>query len=205
MDNPVNILCYILIWLLYLVSQSLFINGIFISSYGKTEKYPDGTDKDSEMIFYPIYKYINRTYKKRYYFSRSMLDVSAFPKIDGLVVIWDDFVTDGAIIRGFRVVGNGSTYAAEKWIKEYYGGKMKHDQVNHRIAFYTEEDEYVFSKYFRKPTFGCIVCMSSFWSIFTFALPVAYFYPWTWGTTFLWFADIISLAYVNFLIFKRRT
>lgn len=204
MGTAGDIFVWLLDWLLFLLVQAILINGIYISAYGKTTKRIDGTDDDSEMIFYPIYKFLHKTYKRRRYFVREMLDVTTFPKIDGMVVLWDDFWQDGLIVRGFRVVGNASTYPAEKWIKEFYGGKMQYDQVNKRVAFYLEEDEYVFSKYIRKPTLGCIICMSSFWSLFTFVLPVSMLYAWNLHITLLWFADIISLAYMNFIIFKNR-
>jgi hypothetical protein len=204
MENPLYALFWILTWLLFLLAQSLFINGIFISAYGKTEKHPDGSDDDSEMILYPFYKLLHKTHIMRRYFAREMLDVSTVPKMDGLVVVWDDYQKDGLIERGFRVIGTASTYPLEKWIKEFYGGKMKYDQINHRVAFYKESHEYVLPSYLRKPTLGCIVCMSSFWSVFTFVAPVGYFYGWNWETTFLWVADIVSLAYVNYLIFKSR-
>lgn len=203
--DPFILLICMLFWIIYLLAQALFINGIFISAKGSTSKRADGTDDDSEMIFYPIYKYLHRTYPVKVYFIRKMLDISTAPKNTGLEIKWDDFWKDGLLVRGYKVVGSGSTLPWETWIREFYQGKMQFDQMNHRIAFYLEEDRYVFSKYIRKPVIGCIICMSSFWSIFTYALPVYHFYGWSWHITVLWFFDIVSLAYVNYLIFKNRT
>lgn len=200
MGTAGDIFVWLLDWLLFVLAQAIFINGIFISAYGKSTKRADGTDSDNEMIFYPIYKYLHRTEKKRRFFARHMLDISTFPKAEGLVIVWDDQQED----KSFRVVGNPVTYPAEKWIKEFYDGKMRYDNVRHRIFFYKEEDEYVFSKYLRKPTFGCIICMASVWGSLTFAIVVSMFFQWTFSSFLLLIADVISLAYMNFIIFKHR-
>jgi hypothetical protein len=205
MGTAADIFVCLLDWILFLFIQAIFINGIFISAKGKTTKRIDGTDDDSEMIFYPIYKFLHKTEKRRRYFAKEVLDTTTFPRDNGLVVIWDDFWQDGFHVRGWRVVGNGSTLPAENWIKEFYGGKMQYDQMNRRIAFYKEEDEYVFSKYLRKPLIGCIICMSSFWGGLTFCIVASIFFQWNIYTFLLLIADIISLSYVNFLIFKSRT
>lgn len=202
MTDPLYPLAWLIVSLLYLLIQSLFINGIFIAAHGSSSKYPDGSDDDSGMILYPIYKFLYRTRKIRYFFVKKMLDIRTVPKVDGVVIVWDDFWKDGLIVRGFRVIGNPDLLPLEKWIREFYQGKMIYDKVNHRVAFYQDIDEYIFSKWVRKPILGCVICMASFWSIFTFVLPVNHFYGWNFHITLLWFADIISLAYVNFLIFK---
>lgn len=197
--EPERILVWLLVWLVYLVIQAIFMNGIFIAAYGKTRKRADGSDDDTEMILYPIYKFLHKKHTERIYFIRQMLDVSTFPKIDGLLVRWDDCHRNG-----FRVIGKPDLKLIETWIKEFYQAKMSFDVANNRVSFYVEEDFYNFPSYMRKPTLGCIVCMASFWSLITFVLPVNYFFPWSWPITFLWFADIISVAYVNFYIFKSR-
>lgn len=204
MGTAGDIFVWLLDWLLFLLVQAIFINGIYISAYGKTTKRVDGTDEDTEMIFYPIYKYLHKTYKRRRYFVREMLDVSTFPKIDGLVIIWNDYLKDGQIDRGFRIVGNADLVPVEKWISEVYGGKMKYDSVNKRVTFFKEEHEYVFSRYIRKPTLGCIICMSSVWGGLTYAVVVSVCFQWNLYSLLLLIADIISVAYVNFIIFKRR-
>lgn len=204
MPDPLYPLVWLLVWLLSLLAQALFINGIYISAKGTSGKHPDGTSDDSEMIFYPIYKFLHRTYKKKYFFIREMLDRTTLPKMEGVFIMWDDYFVDQFAVRGYRVIGEPNLNILRKWIKDFYQGDLVYDKVNHRVAFYKEKDVYVFSKWVVKPTFGCIICMASFWSIFIFVLPVHHFYGWNRYITLLWFADIISLAYVNFLIFKSR-
>lgn len=203
MSDPLYPLAWLIVWLLGLLAQALLVNGIYIAAKGSTTKFPDGTDDDSGMILYPIYKYLHQMKKKRYFFVRSMLDVSTLPKMDQVLIMWNDYFIDQFTVRGFRVIGNPDLLLLEKWIKDFYQGELKYDNVNHRIAFYKDENVYRFSKWLRKPTFGCVICMASFWSIFTFVLPVHHFYGWSFDITLLWFADIISLAYVNFLVFKN--
>lgn len=197
--EPNIILLWLLVWLVYLLVQAIFINGVYIAAYGKTRKRADGTDDDTEMILYPIYKFLHKKHKERVFFIRKMLDISTMPRIDGLLIRWDDHNK-----FGFRMIGTADVKPLETWIKDFYQGKMVFDPVNKRVAFYVEEDVYDFPSCLRKPTFGCIVCMASFWSILTFVCPVNYFFDWTWHITLLWFADIISVAYVNFYIFKSR-
>jgi hypothetical protein len=197
-----ELLGWLVAWGLYLMLQSIFINGIFISSYGTSERLPNGKDLDSEMIFYPIYKWLHRQYIMKVPFIKENITLS--PNISLNFKIDFDDVTE----KGFRVYSNdegaGDWAIAAGYMQKYHNAKTYYDHTNRRILFYKEYEEYVVSKYLRKPTFGCIICMASFWSIFTFLIPVWYLYGMGFLQIILWFANIISLAYVNYLFFKKR-
>jgi hypothetical protein len=51
----------------YIILQSLFMVGVWISAKGETEKMPNGKDYDSEMILFPLKKALMKSRKEEFF------------------------------------------------------------------------------------------------------------------------------------------
>src|SRR5215217_2745806 len=113
------IACY----LLFLLIQALFINGIKAASNGETEISPSGRVIDGEMILYPLYKFImQHTIRKDYY------------------GIWFWEKIGEAIPNKTPEI----PLTREEWIKfaktvqAYFGNEIKYEFQKNQIEFYKE-------------------------------------------------------------------
>lgn len=59
------------------------------------------------------------------------------------------------------------------------------------------------NKSWAAPLFGCVRCMSSFWSLITFFPTVIYFYGFHWEEIFIWAFDAFILVSLNFYVYKK--
>lgn len=182
----------IALFTLYLLPQAMFINGIWLAASGKTEIRPDGTDHDSEMILYPLAKYFNR--KKMqivYYDGQQLADLCAvifhsYPTLDTIENLTDDQIYLWK--KQQRLIEHTLD------IKIY----VRSTSVN----FYREYSVYRFSKFIRKPLFGCVICMPSFWGIFTFLIPGLLFTHFDPLMIALYVPNTVCLSYLTFKIMK---
>jgi hypothetical protein len=184
-------------YLIFLLIQSLFINGVQISAAGETVKSPMGRDIDSEMLLYPLKKYLLQHFMIREYFTGAPAVTLAekFFKATGLRYPVDE--ASGWI----RVLANHESTA--KLFVNGIDAEMKYDiDTAFGIRFYKEYPQYKFSKWIRKPIIQCIICMASFWGFFTYWIPVCYLYGVNPITIFMWLVNTVCLAYVNYLIHK---
>lgn len=184
-------------YLIFLFIQALFINGVQISAAGETVKSPMGRDIDSEMLLYPLRKYLLKHFMiKEYYVGSAAEQLKLkFLKATGL-----DYNVDEAS-GWIRVPANHE--ATAKLFVNGIDVEMKYDiDTQLGIRFYKEYPQYRFPVWVRKPTIQCIICMASFWGFFTYWIPVCYLYGVNPITIFMWFVNTVCLAYLNYLIHK---
>lgn len=181
--TTIDLLIFLLAFAAFLFCQALFINGIFISSVGETKQLPDGSFKDSEMILYPLRKYLNQKSLVRVYYTGTRLQDLLYR----ISIIAPIPVSDMSIDMRDEILRRLDT-------------EIKIDESN---DFYIEIDEYRFSKYIRKPIISCIVCMASFWGLFTYWIPAFIFFHVDLYVVLLWIVNTICLSFVNYLVFKK--
>lgn len=201
MVQPTEALALIAAYLIFLLLQAIFINGIKISASGDTVKSPSGKDIDSEMILYPLYKFLTQHQFIEQYYSGSELN-SLLSKINEILSCgWTK--STGHVVRiNDR---SGSLSSLMKQVNILINSEIKCvDHKDGTISLYKLEKKYKYSKYIRKPIIQCVVCMASFWGIFTY-WPLIYFvYGVNYFTFMLWIANTISLSYINFFIYKNH-
>jgi hypothetical protein len=207
----IDLLIAILLFLVYLFPQALLINGIYISAYGRTDILPDGKHADSEMILYPLYKFLNQNTAEKIYFTGEQLlkynPMATYYKKG--VIIKNDALGAYTFVfhEEFALVD-----ALKLWATAYLNAETEYDQHSNTVSFYRYETVYKFSKYLRKPIITCVVCMASFWSIFTFLIPATLIFG--IDSNFLliinikimaiWIANVFCLSYLNYLLYKPR-
>lgn len=189
-----HLLILILLFITYLVPQAMIMNGIFLAASGNTELRPDGTYHNSEMILYPLAKYFNQKTMIKVYYPGGLLS---------------DLLTD--ISNRFPTIPASSYWRTEDerllWLKQKhliensFEIKIEVTQEN-KILFYKEYSNYKFSKYIRKPLFGCIICMPSFWGIFTFLIPALFAFHFDLIVLALYIPNTFCLSFLNYKIMK---
>lgn len=60
------------------------------------------------------------------------------------------------------------------------------------------------SEYWRRPLFGCIRCMASFYGAITFFPFAIYLFGWRWEEIPVYFFDVGILIYLNFYFYKKQ-
>lgn len=179
----------------------MVINGIKIAATGETQIMPNGQERDTPMILYPIAKFIDQSHLKKVYYSGEQ-----FRKL--IELLRERF---RSILPEWERVEDGTFYFSSDQavdIMNGIGAKLKVEDIEieiegRAVRFYKEYRVYKYSKYIRMPTFGCIRCMSSFWSIFTFWLPMVLifgYHDWQW---LLWLANLPAVTFVNTYIAQR--
>jgi len=193
-------------FILYVIIQAWCINGIKASASGTTIKNPDGSDRDGEMILYPFFKYLTqRTIVKLFYKSRGFHEV--IKTIDSL---FGDLGLDYNITDGSVVFDRTSKAAKLKWkkveeeLRQQFDQdlRIEYDDWRGKLYFYKEAQKYKFSKWIRKPIIECVVCMSSFWGIFLFWIPVVCMYGFNPLIIPIGIVNTFCVAYLNKLIYR---
>lgn len=210
MNPQLLLLIEIATFLIYLYPQALMINGIYISAAGRSDTLPDGTSADSEMILYPLYKYLNQSTTDKMYFTFESLKSKGITNWASFTwgrVQWQEGISQLLIQNAGQVL---NIDALKTWATAYLNAKVTYNAADGTVMFYQDITKYKFSKYIRGPIITCVICMASFWSIFTFLLPVIFILPKMkifipLADIFpIWIANVFCLAYLNFLIFKPR-
>lgn len=187
--------------LVYVVLQSLFIIGIRAAAKGGTEILPNGKHKDSEMILYPILKYLTRTRSNKIYYSDAEL-AKLMDRIQSLTDM--NFMYDDTRLK---IADN--EFPLTKYANQLKEVLAKIDQKNQLeidnglIRFYKMDEEYIVCKYLRKPIIQCPICMSSFWSIFSYWIPIIYLFGMSWEVLYLGGINICVVASLNWLIWGK--
>lgn len=158
-------------FILYQVIQAVFINGIKLAASGSTEILPDGTHKDSEMILYPMAKFLLQ--KKT---------CKIFYKGEQLAIIFMEIKQHLNTLKGLQISGNNLQLPFDLSpvdflkVTPYLNKALGIDFIllDNGISVYKEFPKYRFSKWLRKPIIECVVCMGSFWGIITFLIPVLF-------------------------------
>lgn len=191
----------ILLFIIYLVPQAMIINGIFLAAQGSTEILPDGTEKDSEMILYPIYKWLHQKRLESIEYTGGEANKiikrisDQFPALQlNTEIEW----------YALQLIGDQRLMLLKhaELIKNVFGVKFMLFDHNYGVRFYKEYDVYRFSKYLRKPILGCVICMSSFWGIFTFLIPGLLLFHGDPIIAALYVPNTLALAYLNYKIMK---
>lgn len=188
MLNETTIILRLTAWLLYLVVQSLFIHGIKLALYGKTEILPDESTADHGMILYPFYKFMTQSIKRKVFFQGQQLVKisneirSAFPSI---------------AMYSFE---HGSFLSQASNIEKQFNLKVSTD--NSITQFYREINFYKFPEWIRKPTVECVVCMASFWGMFTCFFPALALYGFNLPVIVFFVCNTVLLATVNAMFNK---
>lgn len=191
----INIIFYAVFGALgYVLLQSLFILGIRIAAKGGTEILPDGSEKDSEMILYPVFKYLTRVKKTNVYYSGT-----AFDQLIGKLRIQmpeASFVSEGNSIHTVSLKALHSTLAG-------IDKKIQTDLSDGVIRFYITNETFKVNKYFRKPVIQCPICMASYWSVISYWIPMVYFFGWSFWVIYCGVINICAVACMNWLLWMR--
>jgi len=196
-------LTYAIGFLIYLLIQALFINGVFISAKGKDTVLPDGTIEKGEMILYPIYRFLNQFTVEKVFYTLPVIQSkvgSNFPQITGGRIVWDAASTQFKVI--LTPGQNLNIDALKTWAANLLEGNVFYDAGESTIGIYQNITFYKFSKYIRKPIISCVVCMASFWSIFLFLMPALFLFGVNYKIFLIWVVNVFCLAYLNYVIFK---
>lgn len=205
MGTQLLIIIYFFIsWMLYLAFQALFINGIKLAAMGTTEILPDGTERDGEMILYPLAKELLKTKK-----------VQVFYQDEQLAQFYAIFIANfpglaGGTLDNFRLNFVNDTQ------RDNYQQSMPQFKKNANMAsqgiqvqigatcalFYKEYNDYVYSKWIRKPVIQCIICMASFWGLFTFLLPALALTNFNLWMIPAYVVNTVALGTVNKIFYK---
>lgn len=189
--------------LVYVGLQSLFIVGVGVSAKGKTDKMPNGEDYDSEMILFPLKKFLTRSEMRKVYFTGAYFD-DLIEKIRTQIPEYDFSVSGNEI----SLTRNNTEFVHfVNLLNERMGRIDKTIQVGLTatgVYFYKVYEYYRFSKYLRKPIIQCPACMSSIWSIFSYWIPVLYVFGFSWPVLYLGIVNMFILVCLNWLIFSSR-
>lgn len=194
-----NLICC---FILYLPIQSLLINGIYISAAGRSETLPDGTVVGSEMILYPLYRFLNQQTQSPVFFSiKRIRELSnKLPIVPWGTIDWTKY--DQAFVVTLNPGAEADLTSLKTWATAYLNAEVFYQ--SNQLSFYQNIPHYKFSKYIRKPIITCIICMASFWSIFTFLIPVIYLFGWDLKILPIWIGNMFCVSYLNYVIFKPR-
>lgn len=209
---------FILNWILILTAFSLlvslqawFINGIFICAEGETEKLPDGTYKDSEMILYSLKKWLTKKREKHIYyrneefknlvtdlrkrFQFSLPDANTFRESEGLFIVFSE--KDKSMVNQLMAK-----------LEKDEGLKSDVHQMEANMfgfSFYRTYQFPVYSKWVRKPIIECVKCMASFWGTLTYWPIMLWVFGFEWWQIPVWIVDMIILVYVNYYWYKKTS
>lgn len=193
-----NLFFAVIAMLGYVILQSLFILGVRIAADGSTEKLPNGKDKDSEMILYPILKFLCRTKKVPIYYIGAQLD--ALLKQIKRENPEFNFTIDGEMIS---LQDTNDIKAFENTLYNLNPNVIIDFNQDNTFKLYIVDEVFVVNKYLRKPIIQCPICMSSFWSIFSYWIPMIYLFGTPLWLFYLGFANICILASLNWLIWIK--
>jgi hypothetical protein len=203
----VEILIGVGAWLFFLLAQSFFLNGIKIAASGETEIKPDGTEKDSPMVLYPIAKFFDQHVEYPVYYTGVEFDKlmkiiqQRFP--DQWPIKYQYLRRD---TRSLIQIDMEMSKVFEAIIKQQAatsGFKWEYVEEEGAYAFYKEYKKYRFSKWVRMPILGCIRCMPSYWSPITYWVPVLIVFGFQWWQVPLWVASIPSVTFLNTYISSK--
>jgi hypothetical protein len=186
----------------YVLLQSLFILGVRIAAKGTVEKLPNGKDKDSEMILFPLFKYLTRTKQTKIYYSgeqfrlliqklRLQMPEYRLPAEDDHILLPLD---DASRIPVLKAINN---------ILPKVDGKIQVETNDHGVRFFKIDEVFKVNKYLRKPVIQCPICMASYWSVFSYWIPVIYCYGFDFIVVYAGVINICAVACVNWLLWMR--
>ncbi len=187
----------------YVILQSLFMVGVWISAKGETEKMPNGKDYDSEMILFPLKKALMKSRKEKVFFE-GVFFKELIEKLRVQIPEFEFAISNNEILM---TRDNQHFVPLVNLLNERINridSKIQISLTDTGIQFHKEYIYYNINKYFRKPVIQCPICMSSIWSIFTYWIPVIYLFGLNLPVVYLGIANTCILACVNWLVFTSR-
>lgn len=186
----------------YVLLQSLFILGVRVAAKGAVEKLPNGKDKDSEMILFPIFKYLTRVERHKIYYSgeqfdqlvrkiRVLMPEAKLPTADAGIVLP---LSDTTRIPVLKELNN---------VLPKIDGKIQVEVTDTGIRFFKIDEVFKVNKYLRKPVIQCPICMASYWSVFSYWIPIIYFYGFSFWVLYAGVINICAVSCVNWLLWMR--
>lgn len=199
----ITIIEWLIAWGLLVFAQSIFINGVYQSATGETKKRVDGSDEDSEMILYWLKKKMERLKEVDIFYRGDFLD-KIYYEILFIVKINNPYGLnkDKTKIIGFTpydlltIVENGDILKEKKI---YFFTNFS----EYSLEVYTKHEVYYYPVWLRKPLIQCIKCMASFWGGLTFWPVVLYLFGFHFLEIPIFFADMFSLVYINWIFYKK--
>ena len=199
-----KLICLMFAYIAFVYAQSMFINGVHISGSGGTRVLPDGTEKDSEMILYPLHKWLSRKYSLQKFYSYGPQAFCLTTKVNAWAK--SEIITYEGTDQ-FKLSANTTLEEIQK-ILNNTGFKETFVIAAHNkpgyVLIYESVEQYIVSKWIRKPLIQCIICMASFWGFFTYWIPVYLIFGITIPTVILWVANTFILAFLNYKIYKPK-
>lgn len=186
----------------YIILQSLFILGVRIAALGGTEVMPNGKDYDSEMILYPIFKYLTQKKNDKIFFANQQFE-KLIKKIQ-ILLPSQEIVTENetVLIKNNDKEGLRLREVLNEILPKI-DLQIQIELTEEGLRFFKVYEKYRFSKYLRKPLIQCPICMASFWSIFSYWIPVVHFYGFNFWILYLGGINICAVACLNWMIFSR--
>lgn len=190
-----EIFLWVACYAVYCWLQAAFLNGIKIAAGGETEKMPNGKDKDSPMLLYPIAKWLDSHTMEKVYYSGEQFTklLDSYFRRFGLLFPTDYKRTDGTL----QYQSDGSISILVGLMEKIRQEGVFVEAEDRTVRFYKEYKKFRFSKYVRMPTLGCIRCMPSYWSLVTFwptMLLVFGYQDWQW---LLWLSNIPIVSFIG--------
>ncbi|QJB32260.1 transposase [Chitinophaga oryzae] len=186
----------------YIFLQSLFILGVRIAAKGAVEKLPNGKDKDSEMILFPIFKYLTRTERIKIYYSGEQFDQLA-RRLGVLMPEYRLNMEDNSILLPPDDASRVPVLKELNNMLPKIDGKIQVEVTDNSIRFFKIDEVFKVNKYLRKPVIQCPICMASYWSVFSYWIPVIYFYGFNFWVVYAGVVNICAVACMNWLLWMR--
>lgn len=186
----------------YIVLQSLFILGVRIAAKGAVEKLPNGKDKDSEMILFPVFKYLTRTERIKIYYSDEQFEQLA-QKLSVLMPEYRLRTEENSILLPLGDVSRVPLLKELNNMLPRIDGKIQVEVTDNGIRFFKIDEVFKVNKYLRKPVIQCPICMASYWSVFSYWIPVIYFYGFSFWVVYAGVVNICAVASMNWLLWMR--
>ncbi|MBC9934485.1 transposase [Chitinophaga qingshengii] len=186
----------------YVLLQSLFILGVRVAAKGAVEKLPNGKDKDSEMILFPVFKYLTRVDRHKIYYSgeqfdqlirqiRVLMPEAKLPAENAGIVLP---LSDTSRIPVLKELNN---------VLPKIDGKIQVEVTDTDIRFFKIDEVFKVNKYLRKPVIQCPICMASYWSVFSYWIPIIYFYGFSFWVLYAGVINICAVSCMNWLLWMR--
>lgn len=205
---------YIIFFAIALVIGGLFCIGLWYSSLGEDSVKPDNSvTNDWAMIFYPIYRFLNRKKEETIYYSGEQLH-TLIEKLQCDYKQYGDMVNEITIKeKGFVVTVKDNMEIWEGLFCDLYK-KYNETQyvVNENLdgfEFYKIIEVPVINPYIAKPLLLCFKCYASiwgsiiYWSMVAFAIRTNYIQKDFAILIPMWIFYCLSLVTVNTFIEKK--
>lgn len=204
--EPLTILIWLVVFLLAVLLQAIVINGVWGAAKGESELLPNGKWKHSDMILYPIKRFLTRQklepinyrgdeLKKLVNLIETQFGI-VFP--DAIEIRYNHINTEAVDIELVKKLCEKACdrFVGLNWVLHDIDGKV------YGVSFFRNYKFYILSKWLRKPVIECVKCMPSYYSIVLFLPAAVYLLGWHWYLIPLYFINVFAVSYTANLIHK---